>query len=404
MSAAANCVSIKNRNIVRMSLGASARPSLKVSSGRTFMPLLLLFLALHAMVHAQFNYATNNGTVSITRYIGPGVAVAIPDTINGLLVTSIDVGAFFGSEVTSVTIPKSVASIGFEAFSDCSSLVDITVDSLNPSYSSVDGVLFDKSQTTLVQCPGGKTGSYTVPSSVTSVGSFAFSGCTCLTNATLPNSVTDIGNSAFNRCSSLISVTIPISVTSLGDSVFIGCSSLTGVTVPNSVTSIKASTFFGCTSLANFVIPESVTSIGRSAFYGCASLTNITIIAEEAFSGCTSLANFVIPESVTNIGTSAFVGCNSLSNITIPDSVISIGASAFSGCTSLSSVMIPSSVTSIGDSSFSGCTSLNAITADALNPSYSSLDGVLFNKSQTALIQFPGGKAGSYTVPNSVVS
>jgi hypothetical protein len=84
--------------------------------------------------------------------------------------------------------------------------------------------------------------------------------------------------------------------------------------------------------------------------------------------------------------------------------VTSIGGNAFSSCTSLTSVTIPNSVTSIGSGAFSGCTSLSAITVEALNSFYSSVDGVLFNKSQTTLIQYPGGKAGSYTIPNSVTS
>jgi len=100
----------------------------------------------------------------------------------------------------------------------------------------------------------------------------------------------------------------------------------------------------------------------------------------------------------------AFSRCTTLTSLTIPNSVTSIGEGAFSGCTSLASVTIGNSVTSIGDGAFSGCTSLNAITVEALNSFYSSVDGVLFNKSQTTLIRYPGGKAGSYTIPNSVTS
>ena len=103
-------------------------------------------------------------------------------------------------------------------------------------------------------------------------------------------------------------------------------------------------------------------------------------------------------------GDYAFYGCTSLTSVTIPNSVTSIGDWAFYRCTSLTSVTIPNSVTSIGDWAFYSCTSLTAITVDALNSVYSSVAGVLFNKSQTTLIQCPGGKAGSYTIPNSVTS
>jgi len=252
----------------------------------------------------------------------------------------------------------------------------------------VAGVLFNKSQTTLIQCPGGKAGSYTVPSSVTNIGDYAFSDCTSLTSVTIGNSVTSIGYDAFSYCASLTSVTIGNSVTSIGYDAFSDCASLTSVTIGNSVTSIGDWAFFHCTSLTSVIIPNSVTSIGYGAFEGCTNLTSVTI-----------------PNSVTSVGDSAFFGCTSLTSVTIPNSVTTVGNVAFYECTSLTSVTIPDSVTSIGDAAFSGCSGLTAITVDALNSAYSSLDGVLFDKSQTALIQYPEGKAGtSYAIPNSVTN
>ena len=113
-----------------------------------------------------FNYTTNNGAITITGYIGSGGAVSIPSTINGLPVTSIGSWAFASTTLTSVIIPNSVTVISDGAFSYCPSLATITVDALNPVYNSVDGVLFDKSTNTLIQCPGGKVGGYIVPNSV----------------------------------------------------------------------------------------------------------------------------------------------------------------------------------------------------------------------------------------------
>ena len=238
--------------------------------------------------------------------------------------------------------------------------------------------------------------------SVTTIGDYAFYGCSRLTSITIPESVTSIGEHAFRDCSGLTSVIIPESVTSIGYSAFYGCSGLTSVTIPESVTIIGSNAFYGCTGLTSVTIPESVTSIGSYAFCRCTGLTSVIIpesvtsIGEHAFRGCTGLTSVIIPESVTNIGTNAFYGCSNLneakvivtdfssfcnnhimhsffygltnSNISlidaegneikefvIPEDVTSIGNYAFSKCSGLTSVTIPESVTSIGSSAFAGC-------------------------------------------------
>jgi hypothetical protein len=153
-----------------------------------------------------------------------------------------------------------------------------------------------------------------------------------------------------------------------------------------------------------------VANIGDYAFAGCSSLTNIVIpnsvtnIDVYAFKDCNRLKSVTIPDSVTHIGNFAFKSCTSLTSATIPSSVASIGASAFANCIRLTSITIPNSVTSIGDDAFLYCDSLKSITVDTQNSVFSSLSGILFNKNQTMLIQFPGGKPGAYTIPNSVIS
>ncbi|MBP3413771.1 MAG: leucine-rich repeat domain-containing protein, partial [Clostridia bacterium] len=149
----------------------------------------------------------------------------------------------------------------------------------------------------------------------------------------------------YSYASNIKKAVIKNGVTSIGSYAFYGCSKLTSITISNSVASIENHTFSGCSSLTNISIPNGVTSIGESAFYGCSSLTSISI-----------------PSGVTSIGGSAFWCCSSLTSITIPSGVTSIGSYAFSGCSSLTSITIPSGVTSIEDYAFWCCSSLTSIT------------------------------------------
>ncbi|MHB8519485.1 MAG: leucine-rich repeat domain-containing protein [Limisphaerales bacterium] len=251
------------------------------------LPLLVL-LTLPAATLAQFTYTTDNGQITITGLTGSGGAVNIPATINGLPVTLIGNQTFSGcTSLTSVTIPNSVTSIGDGAFQGCTSLSAITVGALNSSYSSVDGVLFDKSQTTIIRYPGGKTGSYTIPNSVTSIRDGAFSGCASLSAITigaLNSSYSSVDGVLFDKSQTTLiqypggktgSYTIPNSVTSIGSQAFQGCTGLNSVTIGNSVTSIGNSMFYGCSSLTSVTIGNSVTSIGYYPFQGCTSLTRV---------------------------------------------------------------------------------------------------------------------------------
>jgi hypothetical protein len=384
-------------------------------------------------------------------------------------------------------IGPNIINIGSGAFAGCRSLIAITVDEQNLFYSSSNGILFDKPQTTLLEAPGGFAGSYAIPGSVTSIGDGAFYYCTNLTEITIPNSVTNIGNQAFyycgslarlqmgtnvmsigdygfNSCSSLTSLTIPNLVTSIGVAAFEYCGSLTNVTMGTNVTSIGDYAFASCSGLTGITIPNSVANIGNEAFFYCGSLTNVGIgagvatIGRDAFAFCSSLTGITIPGSVTNIVASSLgivrigigsplvngpiemvANCGRLSAITvdeqnlfyssrdgilfdkpqttlleapggfagsyaIPASVTSVGAEAFQNCASLTSIAIPNSVTNIGSAAFADCGSLTAMTVDAQNAIYSSINGILYDKPETTLIQFPGGIGGSFAVSNGITS
>ena len=353
---------------------------------RKFLTILLSIAFLSnagAATFGLYTYTINADDVSvtITDYSTTATgALEIPATIDGRSVTSIGYKAFLDcSGLTSITIPDGVTSIGGYAFYQCSSLSSITIPN---SVTSIGRSAF-------YNCRG--LTSITIPNSVTSIGDYAFGRCSSLTSVTIGNGVTSIGYAAFNGCSNLTSITIPGNVTSIGSNIFSGCSSLTDVSlnsasinlqtagynlynyvtsinIPENTVQIAAYAFYGCSEVTRVTIPDSVTSIGESAFTSCSSLTSITIpnsvtsIVDYAFSSCSGLTSITIPNSVTSIGDYAFSNCSNLTSITIPNSVTSIGDYAFSNCSNLTSITIPDSVTSIGEDAFSNCSNLTSIT------------------------------------------
>jgi hypothetical protein len=185
--------------------------------------LLLLLFTLPALVQAQFTYTTNNGTVTITGYVGSGGAATIPDRINGLPVTSIEDYVFqYCSSLTNVTIGNNITNIGDNTFVYCTNLTNVEIGA-NVAYIG---------DNTFSHCTS--LTSVTIPNSATIIPEWMFAGCTSLTSVTIPNTVTFIDDAAFAQCSSLTSVTIPDNVTYLGGDrfpggAFAGCSSLTAL-------------------------------------------------------------------------------------------------------------------------------------------------------------------------------
>jgi len=345
--------------------------------------------------------------------------VTIP---NGI--TKIGYLAIRGTKITSITIPTSVTYIGSGVFDGCDDLTAIDVDAANENYCSVDGVLFNKEKTQLIQYPRSKTGTtYTIPNSVEWIGMDAFSGCDKLTSVTIPDGVEAIGFRVFLYCTGLTSITIPASVTSIGDNAFSGCTGLTSITIPASVTSIGDYAFSGCTGLTSFVCLATTPPVCGTycfddvkknipVFVPKAALTDYT--NNEAWSYFTNIQTFVaggtcganltwilgedgvltisgsgkmtnwgtgdavawasnrasiksvyLEAGVTSIGDLAFASCANVTSIAIPNNLTAIGLSAFSDCSALKSIQIPQGVTSIEDYTFYKCSSLTKITIPA---------------------------------------
>ena len=320
-------------------------------------------------------------------------SITIPSSV-----TSIAAGAFTScSSLTSITIPQTVTFIGGGAFSSCYSLTSISVEEGNKVYDSRDhcNAIIESKTGKLVQGCNGST----IPSGVTAIDDYAFSGCSNITSITLPDGLTSIGDGAFSSCDRLESISIPNSVTYIGGGAF-QFSALKSVVIPEGITSIGDFTFRNCSSMESVTIPDGVTSIGKNAFAECQRLAKVTLpagltsIGERAFYNCWQLTSITIPSSVTTIGKEAFFACclesvsvdeenkvydsrdNSHAIIEtktnklikgshgtiIPKSVRAFEEYAFTGSWKLTSAIIPEGVTAIPDGLFSSCSHLTSVT------------------------------------------
>lgn len=242
--------------------------------------------------------------------------------------------------------------------------------------------------------------------------------------------VTAIGDNAFSSAYpgngfEVTSVTIPASVKSIGNGAFAYDAALQSVTLNSGLTTIGFGAFYACTDLLSLTIPATVTSIGGNPCGGCTHLPTITVSAQNsAFisvsgvlfdknqttliqypAGNTSNTSYTIPATVTSIGLYAFSNCSSLRAITVPTGMTTIGAGAFYRCSDLSSITIPANVTSIGSGAFTYCSSLSNFAVSSQNTTYSSIAGVLFDKSGTTLMLFPAYySSNNYLIPNTTTT
>lgn len=299
-----------------------------------------------------------------------------------------------------VTLCTNLSKIDDTNFSLCPKLVDVSVPSDNIHYKSDNGILYTKNGLTLLRYPIGKSEtSFTIPSGVLTIGSYAFYHSN-LESIIIPSSVTVIDNTAFGYCKNLAQIDIPNSVTTIGMMAFENCSKLSTVNMSDNVSEIETMTFAFCTNLQTFTFGENVSEIDGNAFSGCASLKEFIVdeknqqmtsiegvlyskdgkklikcpmalystsyvipegvetIGEYAFQRCKDIEKFILPESITTIENSAFSYC-SMSTITLPPTVSNIGWMAFEECDNLESFIIPENVKELPVMMLLGCEKLS---------------------------------------------
>ncbi len=355
-------------------------------------------------------------------------------------------GAFVLCEnLTDITIPNGVVSIGRDAFSGCNRLTNISVpdsiqlvgemafESANLSYNLYNGAYYLGNNINpyvfLAQAADEVT-DCVIHENTKVINNFAFQNCNSLKSVSIPCGIVSIGSSLFQDCINLTSVEIENGIKEIGESMFSGCEKLEAVVIPNSVLSIGYGAFIGCSNLKSISIGDSVSFIGNDAFAGCRSLTEIVIpnsvtsIGWNIFAGCESLQTVVIGKGVTFIGGSAFRDCSNLEEITVIDgntayytagnclidienqsivlglndcvipsdgSVLSIADYAFSARDKLTNIEIPESIRSIGSYAFSNCTNLTTVSFAENSQSRGIADYAFENCGKLTSIMFPEG-------------
>ena len=234
----------------------------------------------------DFVFCTQNGMNRLAVYLGNKKKITLPENYNGEDYYIGEYAFYDCDSITSITIPNSVTSIGYYAFDGCSSLKEVHINDLS-AWCKIDFSTYSSNPLYYAKnlfLNGNKLSEIIIPDDITEIKRYTFYYCSSLTSITIPNSVTSIGDYAFDGCSSLTSIEIPNSVTSIGGSAFYNCSSLTSITIPNSVTSIGWSAFYNCSSLTSITIPNSVISIGERAFQGCHNLKEVINFSNLTFS------------------------------------------------------------------------------------------------------------------------
>ncbi len=299
-----------------------------------------------------YKYFTSGNTCTIYDCEARSGALNIPSELNGF--TVVKIGGFANQTAfTSLTIPDTVTTIEYDAFSGCTGLRGELV--IPSSVTTIGYHAF-------AGCKG-LTGSLIIPDSVSSLGEGAFCNCTGF-NGELSVNASEIGRYAFQECSGFNKLTIGENVTSIGKGAFGNCIGFSGtLTIGSRVNQIGESAFCNCAGFTgDLIIPESVRAVQNYAFEGCTGFTgNLTVskgtVGVSAFKGCNGFkGSLTLADGVTKVDTSAFEGCAGFTgDLDLPQSLTTIGNRSFADCGGMKGTLtIPASVTSIGTNGFSG--------------------------------------------------
>ncbi len=343
------------------------------------------------------------GCTGLTSFVFPPAVTVIEDlTFSGCTgltsieipatITSIKYGAFKAcTGLTTFAVHNQISEIQTAVFVGCTALTSINVANDNTSYTSVDGVLYDKTLKTLISCPAGKT-TVTIPGSVTTIKGGAFDSCTGLTSINLPGSLTTIEGGAFYGCSGLTAIVLPESLTLLGNWALANCTSLTTVFLPASATT-SGNPFTGCSALTSIDVHSD--NVNLASLDGVLYTKAFTVLL--AFPGAKTAVD--IPNTVLTIANFSFAMCTNLSSVVIPEGVKRIGSNAFQGCTGLTKLDIAGSVTRIESLGFFDCISLASITSHATVPP--TLDVTVFGNVPKAIpLKVPAESISEYSTAN----
>lgn len=314
------------------------------------------YFSLHSIINQYSHWPENN------NHTFP--AVILDKTILSYTVQPneiIDHGTFIGCQkLLIVNFPGFYEEFDPNWFYDNKNLIAINFDESNDKYSSVDGVVFNKSQTELIFYPKGKIqsagfadGTYTIPSSVSTIKESAFQNCAGIRTITIPSSVKTIEAYAFQSVHNLTQINFSEGIEYIGDGAF--------------KDSIK---------LENLVLPSSIKTIGREAFYGCFGIlelnfkqnSNLTSLGFGAFERCANMRSISLPDSLKAIDNWTFQDCHALEEMRLPINLNSIGMYAFRNCLNLTQLYLPKSVTHVEKGAFSDCRNLTLLTAHSSQP------------------------------------